>query len=72
MEQHFPETPNSFGLLSHWSDARDALTSLLGPIVPNDPTNFCNPWWYVYDPGDIGSKGFDYDSQDLLSSYSAI
>ena len=60
--QHFPETPNQSGLLDHWNDARDALTSLLEPIVPNDLTNFYNPWWYVHDPDDIGSKGFGYDS----------
>ena len=40
--QHFPEMPSLLDLLGHWSDARDVLTSLLGPIVPNDPTNFCN------------------------------
>ena len=72
MEQHFLETPNSLGLLGHWSDARGVSTSLLGPIVLNDPINFCNPRWYVHDPNDIGSKGFGYDSQDLLPSYLAI
>ena len=35
--QHFPETPNQFGLLGHWNGARDVLTSFLGPIIPNDP-----------------------------------
>ena len=53
---------NSPSLLSHWSDAKGVSTSSLGPIVPNDPTNFYNPWWYVHDPDDIGSKGFGYDS----------
>ena len=62
MEQHFPETLNSFDFLGHYSDARDALTSSLGPTVPNDLTNFCNPQWCVYDPDDNGSKGFGYDS----------
>ena len=63
---------NSPSLLSHWSDAKGVSTSSLGPIVPNDPTNFYNPWWYVHDPDDIGSKGFGYDSQDLLLSCSYI
>ena len=63
---------NSPSLLSHWSDAKGVSTSSLGPIVPNDLTNFYNPWWYVHDPDDIGSKGFGYDSQDLLPSCSYI
>ena len=62
---------NSSDFLGHWSDARDALTSPLGPTVPNDPTDFCNPQLCVNDPNDNGSKGFGYDSQDLLPSNSA-
>ena len=69
--QHFLKTPSSLGLLGHWSDARDALTSLLGPIVPNDPTNFCN-LRLVHNPDDNGSIGFGCNSQDLLPSYLAI
>ena len=72
LAQHFHETPSLFGYLGHWSDARDALTSLLGPIVPNDPTNFCNFRQCVHDPDDNGKKVFGCDSQDLLPSYSAI
>ena len=72
MAQHFHETSSSFGYLGHWSDAGDALTSFLEPIIPNDPTNFCNLRQCVHDPDDNGSKGFGYDSQDLLPSYSAI
>ena len=59
--QHFPETPNQSGLLSHWNDAIDALTSLLGPTAPNDPTNFGNLQQYDHDPDDTGSTGFGYD-----------
>ena len=70
--QRFPKTPNQSGLLGHWNGARDALTSLLGPIVPNDLTNFCNLQQYVHDPDDNGSTGFGYDSLDLLPSCSAI
>ena len=70
--QRFPGTPNQSSLLGHWNDARDALTSLLGPIVPNDPTNFCNLQQYVHDLDDNGSTGFGCDSQDLLLSYQAI
>ena len=40
--QRFPGMPNQSGLLGHWNDARDALTSPLGLIVPNDLTNFYN------------------------------
>ena len=70
--QRFLETPNQSSLLDRWNGARDVLTSLLGPIIPNDPINFYNPQQCVHDPDDNGSKGFDYDSQDLLPSYSAI
>ena len=58
--QDFPETPNQSGLLSHWNDAIDALTSLLGPTAPNDPTNFGNLQQYDHDPDDTGSTGFGY------------
>ena len=40
--QHSPETLNQSSLLGHWNGARDVLTSLLGPIVPNDPTSSYN------------------------------
>ena len=56
------------GLLDHWSDAKGVSTSPLGPVIPNGPTDFYNPRWYVHDPDDIGSKGFGYDSQNLLPS----
>ena len=59
--QDFLETPNQSGLLDHWNDAIDTLTSLLGPIAPNDPTNSCNLQWYDHDPDDNGSIGFGYD-----------
>ena len=68
----FPETPNQFGLLGHWNGARDVLTSLLRPIIPNDPTNFCNLQQYDHDPDDNGSTDFGYDSLDLLPSCLAI
>ena len=70
--QHFPETPNQSGLLGHWNGARDVLTSLFGPIVPNDPINFYNLQLYDHDLDDNGSTGFGYDSLDLLPSCSAI
>ena len=40
--QHSPETLNQSGLLGHWNGARDVLTSLLKPIVLNDPTSSYN------------------------------
>ena len=40
--QCFPGMPSQSGLLGHRNDARDVLTSLLEPVVPNDLTNFCN------------------------------
>ena len=70
--QHFPETPNQSGLLGHWNDAIDVLTSLLGLTAPNDPTNSCSLQWYDHDLDDNGSTGFGYDWLDLLPSYSAI
>ena len=70
--QRFLETPNQSSLLDRWNGARDVLTSLLGPIVPNDPTNSCNLQQYDHDLDDNGSTGFGYDSLDLLPSCSAI
>ena len=70
--QHFPETPKQSGLLGHWNDAIDVLTSLLRPTAPNDPTNSCNLQWYDHDLDYNGSTGFGYDWLDLLPSYSAI
>ena len=70
--QHSPETLNQSSLLGHWNGARDVLISLLGPIVPNDPTNFCNLQLYDHDLDDNGSTGFGYDLLDLLLSCSAI
>ena len=70
--QHSPEKLNQFGLLGHWNGARDVLTSLLRPIVPNDPTNSYNLQYYDRDLDDNGSTGFGYDSLDLLPSCSAI
>ena len=70
--QHFPETSNQFGLLGHWNGARDVLTSILGPLIPNDPTNSCNLQQYDRDLDDNGSTGFGYDSLDLLPFCSAI
>ena len=68
----FPETPNQSGLPGHWNGARDVLTSLLGLIVPNDPTNSCNLQQYDHDLDDNGSTGFGYNSLDLLPSCPAI
>ena len=59
--QDLPETPNQFGLLGHWNGAIDALTSLLGPTTPNDPTNSDNLQQYDHDPDDNGSTDFGYD-----------
>ena len=59
--QDFPETPNQSSLLGHWNGARGVLTSLLRPIAPNDPTNFCNLQQYDRDLDDNGSTGFGYD-----------
>ena len=70
--QCFPGMPSQSGLLGHRNDARDVLTSLLEPVVPNDLTNFCNLQWYGHDPDDNGNTGFGYDSLDLLPSCSAI
>ena len=70
--QHSPETLNQSGLLGHWNGARDVLTSLFRPIVPNDPTNSCNLQQYDRDLDDNGSTGFGCDSLDLLPFCSAI
>ena len=70
--QCFPEMPNQSGLLGHWNGARDVLTSLLGPIVPNDPTSFYNLQQYDHDLNDNGNTGFGCDSLDLLPSCLAI
>ena len=35
--QDLPETPRQSGLLGHWNDAIDALTSLLEPAALNGP-----------------------------------
>ena len=70
--QRFPETLNQSSLLGHWNGTRDALTSPLGPIVPNDPTNFCNLQQYDHDLDDNGNTGFGYDSLDLLPFCAAI
>ena len=59
--QDFPETPNQFGLLDHWNDAINALTSLLRLAVPNDPTSSDNLQQYDHDLDDNGSTGFGYD-----------
>ena len=59
--QDFPETPNQSGLLGHWNGAINALTSLLRPTAPNDPTNSDNLQQYDHDPDDNGSTGFGYD-----------
>ena len=58
--QDFPETPNQFGLLGHQNGAIDALTSFLGPAVPNSPTSSDNLQQYDHDPDANGSTGFGY------------
>ena len=70
--QHFPETLNQPGLFGHWNGVRDASTSPLGPIVPNDPTTFYNPQQYDRDLNDNGCTSFGYDSLGLQPSCSAI
>ena len=59
--QDFPEAPNQSGLLGHWNDAIDALTSLLRPAAPNGPTSSNNLQQYDHDPDDSGSTSFGYD-----------
>ena len=58
--QDFPETPNQSGLLGHWNGAIDALTSPLGPAIPNGPTSSGNLQQYNHDLDDNGSTGFGY------------
>ena len=58
--QDFPKTLNQSGLLGHWNGAIDALTSLLGPAVPNGPISSGNLQSYDHDPNDNGSTGFGY------------
>ena len=58
--QDFPEMPNQSSLLGHWNGAIDALTSPLGPTVPNGPTSSGNLQQYDHDPDDNGSTGFGY------------
>ena len=70
--QCFLETPNQSSLLDRWNGAREVLTSLLGPIVPKDPTISYNLQNYDRDLDDNGSTGFGCDSLDLLPSCSAI
>ena len=59
--QDFPETLHQSGLLGHWNDAIDALTSLLGPAALNGPTSSDNLQLYGHDLDDNGSTGFGYD-----------
>ena len=59
--QDFPEMLNQSGLLSHWNDAINALTSLLGLAAPNDLTSSDNLQQYDHDLDDNGSTGFGYD-----------
>ena len=63
---------NQSGLLGHQNGARDVLTSLLGPIVTNDPTDSYNLQQYDRDLDDNDSIDSGYDSLDLLPSCSAI
>ena len=41
--QDFPETLYLSGLLGHWNDAIDALTSLLEPVALNGLISSDNP-----------------------------
>ena len=59
--QDFPETLHQSGLLGHWNDAIDALTSLLGPAALNGPTSSDNLQFYDHDLDDNGSTGFNYN-----------
>ena len=70
--QDFPETLHQSGLLGHWNDAIDALTSLLGPATLNGLIISDNLQQYDHDLDDNGSTGFGYDCLDLLPFYSAI
>ena len=59
--QDFPETLHQSGLLGHWNDAIDALTSLLGLAALNGLTSSDNLQQYDHDLDDNGSTGFGYD-----------
>ena len=59
--QDFPETLHQSGLLGHWNDAIDALTSLLGPATLNGLIISDNLQQYDHDLDDNGSTGFGYD-----------
>ena len=59
--QDFPETLHQSGLLGHWNDAIDALTSFLRPAALNGPTSSDNLQQYDHDLDDNGSTGFGYD-----------
>ena len=69
--QDFPKTSYLSGLLGHWNDAIDALTSLLGPVALNDPISSDNPQKHDCDLDDIGNTGFGCDCLDLLPFFSA-
>ena len=69
--QDFPETQYQSGLLGHWNDAIDASTSLLGPVVLNDPISSDNLQWHDHGLDGTGNTDFGYDCLDLLPSYSA-
>ena len=58
--QDFPETPNQSSHLGHWNGAIDALTSPLGPAVPNGPISSGNLQQYDHNPDDNGNIGFGY------------
>ena len=59
--QDFPETLHQSGLLGHWNDAIDALTSLLGLVTLNGPISFDNLQQYDHDLDDSGSTSIGYD-----------
>ena len=69
--QDFPETLLQSGLLGHWNDAIDALTSLLGPVALNGPISSDNLQKHDHDLDDIGNTSFGYDCLDLMPFYSA-
>ena len=58
--QDFPETPNQSSLLGHQNGAINALTSPLGPAVPNGPTSSGNLQQYDHDPDDNDNTSFGY------------
>ena len=69
--QDFPETLYQSGLLGHWNDAINALTSLFELVALNDLISSDNLQWRDHDLDDIGNTGFGYDCLDLLPFYSA-